>query len=105
MQTAAQVIPSEFIDPDANDRLGEFAHELAKTHGVLGTAPGSHSKKTDLLEFLKSWDLALRNAYKIFKSAPASDLPDGVQSPQRPMGKKTKPKNHFMFGKLRRSLS
>jgi hypothetical protein len=38
-------------------------------------------------------------------SQPANGLPKGVQSPQRPMGKKTKPKNHFMFGKLRRSLS
>ena len=36
---------------------------------------------------------------------PANDLTDRMQCPQRPMGQKSKPKDHVVFGKLRRSLS
>ncbi len=36
---------------------------------------------------------------------PANHLTDRMQCPQRPMGQKSKPKDHVVFGKLRRSLS
>ena len=35
----------------------------------------SHLQKTDLLEYLQSWELALRNANAIFKTVPAKDAP------------------------------
>ena len=71
MQIAPQVILSEPANPDADKRLREFAHRLAKTHRV----EISHSKKTTLLEYLQSWEQALRNANAIFKAVPAKDLP------------------------------
>ena len=48
-------------------RLREFAHHLAKTHDTVEI---SRPKKTTLLEYLKSWELALRNANAIFKAVP-----------------------------------
>ena len=69
MQIATQVIPSEPANPDADSRLREFAYQMAKTHVV----EISHSKKTDLLETLQIWELALRNANAVFKSVPAKD--------------------------------
>jgi cyclic beta-1,2-glucan synthetase len=51
--------------------LREFAHQLAETH----TVEVSHPQKTDLLEHLQSWELALQNANSIFKSVPAKDVP------------------------------
>ncbi len=70
MQTASLVIPLETTNPDADNRLKEFAHQLAKTHSV----EISHAPKTDLLDYLQSWGLALHNANTIFKSVPAKDI-------------------------------
>ncbi|HEY5268801.1 MAG TPA: hypothetical protein VII97_00545, partial [Anaerolineales bacterium] len=70
MQFAPQVILSEPANPDADKRLREFAHRLAKMH----TVEISHPKKTDLLEHLQSWEKALRNANAIFKAMPSKDL-------------------------------
>ncbi|MBE3068466.1 MAG: hypothetical protein IMZ73_13740, partial [Chloroflexi bacterium] len=80
MQFAPQVILSEPANPDADKRLREFAHRLAKTHeGALVPARDTvvifHPKKTTLLEYLPSWELVLRNANAIFKAVPAKDLP------------------------------
>jgi cyclic beta-1,2-glucan synthetase len=72
MQIAAQDIQSEPTTPDADSRLRDFAHQLAKTH-IVETSP---SKKTALLEYLPGWELALRNANTIFKSVPARDAHD-----------------------------
>ena len=71
MQIAPQVILFETTSPNTEIQPREFAHRLAKTH----TLEISRSKKTDLLEHLKSWELSLRNANTIFKSVPAKDLP------------------------------
>ena len=70
MQIASLVIPLEITNPDADSRLKEFAHQLAKTHSV----EISHTPKTDLLDYLQSWELALHNANTIFKSEPAKDI-------------------------------
>ncbi|MCG2740007.1 MAG: hypothetical protein L6300_07170, partial [Syntrophaceae bacterium] len=80
MQTTPQVIPSEPANPDADIRLREFAHRLAKTHEVVpvsgrDTVEISRPQKTDLLEHLPSWEQALRNANAIFKAVPAKNLP------------------------------
>ncbi|MDP3185977.1 MAG: hypothetical protein Q8M58_11950, partial [Anaerolineales bacterium] len=80
MQTTPQVIPSKPANPDADIRLREFAHRLAKTHGVVpvparDTVEISHPKKPYLLEHLQSWEQALRNANAIFKAVPSKDLP------------------------------
>ena len=56
-------------------RLREFAHHLAETHEA-DTVKISPSRETTLLEYLQSWELALRNAYAAFKAAPSQDLPD-----------------------------
>ena len=97
MQIDPQVI-SEPANPDADIRLREFAYQLAKTHKIETShfkfnnppeglknnrnPPGKPSgrsfvvaQKTDLLEHLKAWELALRNANAIFKSVPANDAP------------------------------
>ena len=71
MQIAPQIIPSEAAHPDADTRLREFARQLAETH----TLEPAHLEKSDLLEHLQSWELALRNANAFFKSVPAKDLP------------------------------
>ena len=71
MQTAPQVIPPETNNPDADRRSRDFAHQLAKTHEVE-TVP---ALKNHLLDNLKRWELALRNANAIFNSVPAKDIP------------------------------
>ena len=75
MLIAPQVILPEPLNPGVDIRLREFAHRLAKTHEV-DTAKVSRTKETTLLEYLESWELALRNAYAIFKAAPSKHLPD-----------------------------
>jgi cyclic beta-1,2-glucan synthetase len=75
MFIAPHIIPSEPSNLSADIRLREFAHRLAKTHEIE-TAKTSRPKETTLLEYLKSWELALRNAYAIFKAAPSKGLPD-----------------------------
>ncbi|NOT06222.1 MAG: hypothetical protein HOP27_16645 [Anaerolineales bacterium] len=80
MQIAPQVIPLETVNPDAGSRQKEFARELAKTHSLVTTPARkseetSQSNKTDLLKYLKSWELALQNANTLFKSVPAKDIP------------------------------
>ncbi|MBI5935134.1 MAG: cellobiose phosphorylase [Chloroflexi bacterium] len=71
MQTAPQVIPSETTNPDADRRLRDFAHQLAETHVVETVL----ALKNNLLENLKNWEMALRNANTIFNSVPAKDIP------------------------------
>jgi hypothetical protein len=75
MLIAPQVILSETPNPGVDIRLREFAHRLAKTHET-DTIKISPSEETTLLEYLQSWELALRNAYAIFKAAPSRGLPD-----------------------------
>ena len=75
MLIAPQVILSEPTNPGVDIRLREFAHRLAKTHEIE-TAKISRSEETTLLEYLESWELALRNAYAIFKAVPSKNLPD-----------------------------
>ena len=75
MLTAPQVILPEPPIPGVDMRLREFAHRLAKTHEIE-TAKSSRPKETTLLEYLESWELALRNAYAIFKAAPSKGLPE-----------------------------
>ena len=79
MQIAPQIILSEPTSPDSDVRLREFAHQLAKTH----TLEESHPQKTDLLEYLQSWELALRNANTLFKSLPAKDLSELLSKSSR----------------------
>jgi cyclic beta-1,2-glucan synthetase len=79
MQIDPQIITSETNIPIADQRLKEFAYQLAKTHTAVMTTrqlilEKSQLPKTNLLENLKSWELDLRNANKIFKSVPAKDL-------------------------------
>src|SRR3990172_1862254 len=71
MQATPRVIPSDQANPDADNRLREFAHHLAK----LQTVEISHPPKNDLLEHLNIWEKALRNANAIFKAVPSDDLP------------------------------
>jgi len=100
MQIAPQVYSSEPANPDSDSRLREFAHRLAKTHdanavpvpakqsqfsrsshgsrtghGTRNTVEIFHPKKTSLLEYLQSCELALGNANALFKAVPAQDLP------------------------------
>jgi cyclic beta-1,2-glucan synthetase len=79
MQIDPQIITSETNIPIADQRLKEFAYQLAKTHTAVMTTrqlilEKSQLPKTNLLENLKSWELDLRNANKVFKSVPAKDL-------------------------------
>lgn len=81
MQIVPQIISSEQANPDADIRLREFAHRLAKMHGVAvvpdlarDKAEIFHRNKTSLLDYLQSWELALRNANAMFKSVPSKDL-------------------------------
>ena len=74
MEIGPQIIPSEPAIPDADKRLGEFTHRLAKTH----TVEISPQKKPCLLEHLQSWEQALHNANTIFKAVPSK----GVQVSQ-----------------------
>jgi cyclic beta-1,2-glucan synthetase len=75
MLIASQVISSDSPNPGVDIRLREFVHRLAKTHEV-DTTKISRPEETTLLEYLQSWELALRNAYAIFKAAPSKGLPD-----------------------------
>lgn len=78
MQMAPQVTPLETANPVADQRLREFAHQLAKTHDTSSLIPTHKVKKsnsrTDLLENLEKWELDLGNANKVFNSIPAKDL-------------------------------
>lgn len=79
MQIAPQDISSETAPSIADPRLKEFAYQLAKTHSSAMTTrqlilEKQQLPKINLLENLKSWELSLNNANKIFKSVPAKDL-------------------------------
>ncbi len=71
MQIGSQVNLSASSTLDADSRLSEFAHRLAKTH-KLEEPPFT---KSSLVEALKSWEQALRNANAIFKAVTSTDLP------------------------------
>jgi cyclic beta-1,2-glucan synthetase len=76
MQIDPPVVSSEPAISDADSRLREFAYQLAKTHSadaVQSKIP--HSKKSDLLEHLKTWEQALHNANALFMVMPPDDLP------------------------------
>jgi hypothetical protein len=82
MQISSQIPSSVPNNSDADIQLREFAHRLAKTHSVgVVTIPAwdtleiFNSKKSDLLEHLKTWEQALGNANALFKIAPVDDLP------------------------------
>jgi cyclic beta-1,2-glucan synthetase len=82
MQIAPPVISSEPAISDADSRLREFAYQLAKTHSAdavtvttRDTAKIAHSKKSGLLEYLKTWELALHNANALFMVMSPDDLP------------------------------
>ena len=82
MQISSQLTSSIPNNSDVDIRLREFAHRLAKTHSVgVITIPAwqtleiFNSKKSDLLEHLKTWEQALDNANALFKIAPVDDLP------------------------------
>jgi len=70
MQISPPAILSEPANQDADSRLREFAHNLAKSHTVEISSP----PKNDLLGRLKSWEQVLRNANTIFKAVPAKDV-------------------------------
>src|SRR5690349_736968 len=77
MQMAPQVTSSETTNPVADQRLREFAHQLAKTHETFHISLNNVKKsnpRLNLLENLNKWELDLSNANKIFKSIPAKDL-------------------------------
>ena len=86
MQIAPQIIPPAPVNSDVDSRLRDFAHHLARTHEIAqiparpqrksgwNTAKTFPIQKTDLLEYLQSWELALRNANAVFKSVPAKDF-------------------------------
>jgi len=77
MQIAAQVIPSEAVNSNSNDRLKEFAHRLAKTHSVTADSTKPRVlKKNNLLEYLQTWNVTLRNTNAMFKAAPVTDSSD-----------------------------
>ncbi len=63
MQIASQLNLSAPANSDAERQLREFAHTLAKTHRVERAS----FIKSSLVEHLKSWEQALRNANAIFK--------------------------------------
>jgi cyclic beta-1,2-glucan synthetase len=82
MQIAPQVKLSEPANSDADKRLREFAHSLAKTHDAHADPVPARDiverprpQKTDLLEYLQSWEQALRRANAIFKAVPSKDIP------------------------------
>src|SRR5688572_29928252 len=81
MQIAPQTVLSQSDNPGEDKHLEKFAHRLAKMHDAhvvpvpaQGGQQLSRLKKTDLLEYLQSWEQALRNANAIFKAAPSKDL-------------------------------
>src|SRR5215203_4607756 len=70
MQTSPLAILSEPANQDADNRLKEFAHNLAKSHIIQISRP----QKNDLLGRLKSWEQVLSKANIIFKAAPTKDV-------------------------------
>jgi hypothetical protein len=70
MQIASQLNLSAPTISDSERQLREFAHALAKTHRV----ERAYIKKSTLVEHLKSWEQALRNANAIFKVATSADM-------------------------------
>ncbi|MBI5352727.1 MAG: hypothetical protein HZB50_08840 [Chloroflexi bacterium] len=81
MQTTVQVAASESENPNADNGPREFAYQLAKMHNadlipVLDKAEKFPRKTIDLLNDLKSWELALQNANTFFRTASAKDFPD-----------------------------
>jgi len=75
----SQVTQSEPPAPIVDIRLREFAHRLAKTHAVE-TKKTSGRTETTLLDYLQCWELALRNAYAVFKAVPSKPDPSGRSS-------------------------
>ena len=80
MKATPPVILSNSDNPAADNRLREFAHQLAKIHEVIpvsatGKVDIPHPQKADLLDHLNVWEQALRNANAIFKAVPSNDLP------------------------------
>ena len=71
MRTTPQVILSEPATSDADNRLREFAHSLAKTH----TVEVSRLRNISLLKHLQNWEELLQNANAIFKAVPPNNLP------------------------------
>jgi cyclic beta-1,2-glucan synthetase len=71
MHVTQPLILSDPARSDAEDRLSEFAHHLAKTQKI----EISPTSKTDLLEHLKIWEKVFGNAKAVFKAVPSSDLP------------------------------
>jgi cyclic beta-1,2-glucan synthetase len=71
MQTAPQTLPPESANPNADKQLQDFTRFLAQKH-TLATA---RKHKSNLLNHLENWELALQNAYAFFKSVPAKDAP------------------------------
>ena len=70
MQIASQLNLSAPANSDAERQLREFAQSLAKTHRVERAS----FKKSSLVEHLKSWEQALRNANAILKTATSTDV-------------------------------
>ena len=60
MQISSQIPLSVPSNSDVDVQLREFSHRLAKTHSVgIDTIPAwkiFNSKKSDLLEHLKTWE-------------------------------------------------
>ena len=80
MQDNPPAILSNSANPVADNRLREFAHNLAKIHKVIPVSARdigaiSHPQKDDLLEHLNVWERVLRDANAIFKAVPSNDLP------------------------------
>ncbi len=69
MRVAPQLF-SETANTDADVRLREFAHQLAKAH-ILET---SRAPNPPLAEYLRTWEKALRDVNVIFKAMPSKDL-------------------------------
>ncbi|HBG74849.1 MAG: hypothetical protein A2X25_07890 [Chloroflexi bacterium GWB2_49_20] len=70
MQTTPQSILPTPDNPDADKRLREFAHRLAKTHTVEISRP----PKINLLEYLQNWEQFLRKTNAFFKVVPSNEL-------------------------------
>ncbi len=75
MLIAPRVVVPNPSNPGVDIQLREFAHRLANTHGIR-TEYIPRPEETTLLKYLASWELALRNAYAIFKAAPSKELHD-----------------------------
>jgi len=71
MQIAPQITPPASANPATDKRLHDFTRWLAQTQ----TLSKARKHKPNLLNRLENWELALQNAYAIFKSVPAKDAP------------------------------